>query len=291
MEGLPFLPGYTFNDVTRQQHNVSPNFVYKNGYPIVKEPSTGVGGEPLDIEGVLYCHTPDPVSYDPSLTYGRTQQHVPSMFKPHFVLYDKKCLAFKAFFKQGVPNSPNEHYRVHHVNLTYFLEDDTVQIAEPTTPDAGYPQGTIVRRCKLPKNTLGEYFHWKDLNNGVDLSANGIVYHICSCDKWTREYLMSQGVEVNEDEPLPKDPYTDRRIMENTTKSYKTPSFADKFYKFLVYDKKVLRFTGVWDDRDSEYGTFDKYSILYYLADDTFEIQKLPLGRERRAEPYAPIEN
>lgn len=285
MEGLPFLPGYTFHDVTRQKHDVPRNFTFKNGYPVVRNIPAGVGGEPTDAEGVRYCINPDPVTYDPSLTYGRTQQHVPSAFKPHFVLYDKKCLAFKAFFKQGVPNSPDEHYRVRHVNIVYFLEDDTTQIAEPVTQNAGYPQGTIVRRCKLAKNTLGEFYHWKDLNNGVDLTANGAVYHICSCDNWTREYLMSQGVEVNENEPLPKDPYSDRRISESQPKTYKTPPLADKFYKFLVYDKKILRFTGIWDDRDNDCASFDKYSIMYYLADDTMEIVRLPKGREKEAYP------
>jgi hypothetical protein len=56
------------------------------------------------------------------------------MFKPHYALYDQKCLTFKAFFKQGVVESPNEYYRVRHVNIIYFLEDDTITVMEPKTP-------------------------------------------------------------------------------------------------------------------------------------------------------------
>lgn len=69
--------------------------------------------------------------YDPSLTYGRTREHALPAFRPHYVLYDKKCLTFKAFFKQSVYNSPDEYYRVRPVNIIYFLDDDTITVMEP----------------------------------------------------------------------------------------------------------------------------------------------------------------
>lgn len=53
-------------------------------------------------------------------------------FRPHYVTYDKIVLTFKAFFKQSVPESPNENYRVRYVNLMYFMEDDTITVIEPT---------------------------------------------------------------------------------------------------------------------------------------------------------------
>lgn len=52
-------------------------------------------------------------------------------FRPHYVMYDKVVLSFKAFFKQSVPESPIEHYRVRHVNIIYFMEDDTMTVMEP----------------------------------------------------------------------------------------------------------------------------------------------------------------
>jgi len=69
--------------------------------------------------------------FDPSLTYGRVKKHEVSQFIPHFVLYDKICLTFRAFFKQPVFESPLEHYRVRKVNILYFLEDDTITVMEP----------------------------------------------------------------------------------------------------------------------------------------------------------------
>ena len=45
--------------------------------------------------------------------------------------------------------------------------------------------------------------------------------------------------------------------------------------KFLQFDKKVLRFYGYWDDRESLYGEVHNLEIHYYLADDTIEIKEI----------------
>jgi len=59
------------------------------------------------------------------------KQYPATQFIPHFALYDKKCLQFRAFFKQSIFESMLEHYRVHHVNIIYFLVDDTITVMEP----------------------------------------------------------------------------------------------------------------------------------------------------------------
>lgn len=92
----------------------------------------GIGGRELDVNSVGLLQKYDPVQYDPSLTYGRTKSRALPQYLPHYALYDQKCLTFKAFFKQSVHESPNEHYRVRKVNIIYFLEDDTVTVMEPT---------------------------------------------------------------------------------------------------------------------------------------------------------------
>ncbi|XP_014250322.1 EF-hand domain-containing protein 1-like [Cimex lectularius] len=272
MEGLPLLPGYSFSDVTRTKHFKPRLFEWRNGYPLVKHSKAGIGNTPLDVQSVLFTRGLDSVRYDPSLTYGRTKNYKPETLKPHFVLYDKKCLTFKAFFKQGVPNSPDEHFRVRLVNIVYFLEDDTITVMEPPVQNAGFPQGRIVTRNRIRKPNGESFYHWKDLNTGIEIEIYGIVYHLCSCDSYTREYLMSQGVELNDDECLPQDPYTRKRMSQNTVKTSITPSCEDKMYKFLAYDKKILRFWAVWDDRDSEHGTLNFFKIHYYLGDDEMEV-------------------
>lgn len=70
-------------------------------------------------------------SYDPALIYGRTKQQPVTPFRPHYVLFDKKTLKFMGFFRQHVPESRVEHYRIRYVNLFFFLEDDTITVIEP----------------------------------------------------------------------------------------------------------------------------------------------------------------
>lgn len=35
------------------------------------------------------------------------------------------------YFKQHVPESRIEHYRIRYVNIYYYLEDDTIEVIEP----------------------------------------------------------------------------------------------------------------------------------------------------------------
>ena len=105
-----------------------------NGYKVPKYNYRGIGNRELNANSVKFINTNDPVRFDPSLTYGKTKAVAVNIFKPHFALYDQKCLTFKAFFKQGVVESPNEYYRVRHVNIIYFLEDDSITVMEPRTP-------------------------------------------------------------------------------------------------------------------------------------------------------------
>lgn len=107
--------------------------------------------------------------YDSSLTYSRTSRYAYRQFIPHYALFAQKCLCFKAFFRQGVFNSPDEHYRIRYVNIIYYLEDDTICIMEPIVKNAGLKQGRLVRRDRIPKNANGNLFIWKDFNVGIDV--------------------------------------------------------------------------------------------------------------------------
>lgn len=55
------------------------------------------------------------------------------------------------------------------MNIIYFLEDDTLCVIEPVVENAGFQQGKLVRREKIPKNAKGDTFIWKDLNVGIDV--------------------------------------------------------------------------------------------------------------------------
>lgn len=95
--------------------------------------------------------------------------------------FAQKCLCFKAFFRQGVFNSPDEHFRIRHVNILYYLEDNTLCIIEPTVNNAGFQQGKLVRRNKIVKNINGDTFHWKDFNIGIDICKFNKCFYMMIC--------------------------------------------------------------------------------------------------------------
>ena len=61
-------------------------------------------------------------------------------------------LKYNAWFKQTVHESPNEHDRVRHVNIYYYLEDDSISVVEPHVENSGMPQGKgpyFLPNCKV----------------------------------------------------------------------------------------------------------------------------------------------
>lgn len=74
-------------------------------------------------------------------------------------------------------------------------------------------QGKFLKRHKIPKNDIGESWHWKDLNVACDVIFYNRVFRIVDADCFTKHYYESEGVIMNTPEELPKDPYTDRRYM------------------------------------------------------------------------------
>jgi len=46
--------------------------------------------------------------------------------------------------------------------------------------------GKLVRRQQLPKNDVGGFWSWKDLNLAMNLPCYGRVFRICDCDRWTK---------------------------------------------------------------------------------------------------------
>ena len=53
-------------------------------------------------------------------------------------------------------------------------------------PFSGIPQGKLIKRQQLPKDDLGNCWHWKDLNLAINVTFYGKVFHIYDCDEWTQ---------------------------------------------------------------------------------------------------------
>lgn len=275
MEGLPNLPGNTFCDPTKANYHRSQSLGFKNGYSIPIRPTVGIGGVPIPHNQLNEQELDELANFKPTLTYGQAKQAPPEDYIPAHVAWDKKVLKFNAFFKQTVHESPNEHFRVRPVNIYYYLEDDSISVVEPHVENIGMPQGKLIKRQRLPKNDVGDHWHWKDLNNGVNATFYGKIFHIYDCDEWTYGFLESEGIVLQPQEQLPTDPYIETRREASAPRNYKTKSDFDKLRQFLEMDRKVLRFYAVWDDRDSMFGEMRKFVIHYFLVDDTLEIREM----------------
>ncbi|XP_036623803.1 EF-hand domain-containing protein 1 [Trichosurus vulpecula] len=273
VHGLPLLPGYSFSDCTKTNFHRSQTLGYRNGFAYSRLPTAAIGGDRLHLNQLSQADLDELANKRPTLTYEEAKQAPPSDFIPAHVAFDKKVLKFDAYFQEEVPLSTDERYRIRKVAIYYYLEDDSMSVMEPIVENSGIPQGKFIKRQRLPKNDRGDHYHWKDLNRGINFTVYGKTFRIVDCDPFTKEFLESQGIELNPPEKMALDPYTELR--KKPLRMYVTPSDFDQFKQFLTFDKKVLRFYSIWDDTDSMFGDSRTYIIHYYLADDTVEVREV----------------
>ena len=268
---LPFLPGNCFTDPSQSRFPKGQTLEYKNGYKI---PEVHLSN-PLsddDLDELARCK--------PSLTYGQAIQAPPEDFVPAKVYFDKKVLSFNAYFKQTVHESDAEFYCIRPVKICYYLEDDSISVVEPVVVNSGIPQGVLIKRQRLPKDNVGNYYHWKDFNVGIDVTFYGKTFKLYDCDGWTQEYMASEGIVLNPAEECPVDPYTKSRQEQEEQKTHYTTSDFDKLKQFKELDGKVLKFYCIWDDRDSMFGNIRPFVLHYYLADNTLEVREVRMQND-----------
>ncbi|GMH49726.1 hypothetical protein TL16_g00594 [Triparma laevis f. inornata] len=221
------------------------------------------------------------------------------------------CLRFFGYFKEAVYESSIENYRVRHCEINYFLEDDTMSICEKKQENSGVPQGTFAKRQRIVRDEGEETFY--DLNDlviGGTLDIYGRTFFITDCNNSTRKYLHDVvGRSKEELHPMPgeEDVYTTMRAEFMSRETGRDDSVAHNIRKnpmkvfaeaqlgktvnnatregFLEYDRKVLRLDCLWDDRDSLYGDLQRFTLQYYLADDTMELLTV-LGPNAGRDPF-----
>ncbi|GBG58858.1 hypothetical protein CBR_g257 [Chara braunii] len=143
---------------------------------------------------------------------------------------------------------------------------------EPRQDNSGITQGQFLKRHVVPSTVAknGKTVTIEDLHVGQEVTMYGRTFHICSCDPFTRRFLLRSGIPVADDEPLPDEPIEHYRARQKRIPIRHKRDF--KTMQFLKHDGKVLRFFCIWDDRGSVYGDRRPYVLHYYLADDTIEI-------------------
>ncbi|DBA00582.1 TPA: hypothetical protein N0F65_007711 [Lagenidium giganteum] len=239
-------------------------------------------------------------------------------FCPNFIANDKKVLRFGSYFLEAVHESNMENYRVRKCEVLYYLEDNTIQITEPKVENSGILQGNFVKRHRIPMPESDphgniQYFTFRHLSVGCELTFYGRTFHLISADPFTRQFLESQGVHVPSDEQTPRDAYTDLRkahmsretgqdpdanygkkqypmkdFMEATLGKFARPS--DHLRRFLEHDRHVLRYFAIWDDTDKLYGIKHRYTIHFFLSDNTIEILE-SYDRNSGCDPFPKLLN
>ncbi|NXE23151.1 EFHC2 protein, partial [Ardeotis kori] len=250
--------------IGKEKFHKSQHWGYCNNVAmLVREDKPGIGGEPLPGQKLKpqYSVFPEEMGID----------------APAWVAFDKQVLSFDAYFEEEVPDKNQELYRIRHCKIYFYLEDDTIQVTEPQVKNSGIPQGTIVRRHRIPlPPTHGDQFytiHHFNINTEVIFYARR--YKIIDCDQFTKNFLRKMGVRLNPPAERPDDPYTKERqeILDNM-KPLRPYERIDTLKQFLEHDGHVLRFFCVWDDPESMFHDPRELVLHYYLSDDTIDIKE-----------------
>ena len=245
----------------------------------------------------------------------RSLPFCPSSKLPAFLEHDRRVLLFHAYYEEDVLQSPVESKRITKCEIYFFVEDGKIEIVQTKQENSGIPQGVFLRRSRVEKprrqgagSSGSRYYEIDDLKIGNQVEIYSRTFHIVSCNESTRMYVIeAQGwheVDVAS-LPFPHDTYAelnslkmsresgvpgiDRNRKMNDLKQVmesilgKPTAMADRG-AFLENGQDTLCFHTVWDDRKRLYGDVQCFSLLYYLADGTFEI--LPVhenngGREQ----------
>ncbi|KAK5903450.1 hypothetical protein CgunFtcFv8_007230 [Champsocephalus gunnari] len=264
----------TFRDVRKSAFHRSQTLVYRNGFAVPRRPTVGIGQDPLLSEQLIQQQISELSSETPYITRGSYQeQGLVEDVIPAYVALDKKVLRFYAYFEEDILCSPKEQHRVCPVVIYYYLEDDSICIFEPRVENSGIPQGERIKRQRLPRNAHGEPYLWKHLNIGMYLEVYGVKYNITQCDAFTKEFMESEGIVLNDPQPMPVDPYSQSRKI--TLPSHITPSNFDQMQQFIDMDRKVLRFFALLDDADALFADTRAVTIQFYLGDNTVEIREV----------------
>jgi len=291
---LPFLPGNVYDDITKTDFRRPQSLWYNNGYMTSRGLKQGLGGDPLPITAelspekllkemkdnpyIIYTHKNKEFSpykkgginsYDELLQV----QTEPQSYKiPSYIAYDKMVLRFFGYYKESTYQS-SEQYHLRKVDIYYYLEDNTMRVNEPQVENSGIPQGVLISRQKIPKSS-SEFYTPKDLNIGINIQLYAKTIRIVDCDEFTKRYYKEvENIDLNPPEVMPEDPYQQDRNKPTRIKCEEPKSYPLKH--FLEYDRKVLRFYCVWDDRSSMFGDIHEFIIHYYLVDDNVEVREV----------------
>jgi len=288
----PNLPGYKSNKP--QPKSMKQSFSVVNGVRVEADPSAPKNLNPsrsLNSTAFSYAVVDGP---EPLPCSNNT---MPTLSNKSAVWLNNagQVIRFFGYFKEAVNESAAETYRVRKVTIFYYMEDGTIQINEHAQENSGIPQGTFLKRCIIPRagNTGGAY-QLSDLVIGQTMEVYKRTYFIVDADSNARQVCEMYPEDDYPALPYPTDQYTTTRSMhmaketgadlsvkrnvkKGPMKKFMEASLGNTVNNsgrdsFLKNDRKVLRFTGAWDNRGAMFGDFNFFTIHYYLSDNTVEV-------------------
>ncbi len=303
---LPFLPGNSYADPTITRYHKTQLLGVKDGANVGRLQNvcltdfiekTSSLQESINPDLLKSMREGEPMALTGIPARKAQENDAIPKIAPKWLKYDRqvrslannttKVLRFDCFFQEPVVEDPNENFRVRKCNMMYYLDDDTMQFIEKRPENSGITQPYSLKRHKVPRED-GQIYTYRDLNLGTDLNIYGRVFRIINCDEFTRQFFSNEGINLNNSERMPDDPFDKTRAMINMRQT--PPDLAEQkeyvevmlkggrpnkaLSKFLENDRKVLSYKIVWQDRSYDGG--DKYFVLnYFLADQKVEVKEI----------------
>lgn len=207
-----------------------------------------------------------------------------SSIKSTYVTAPRLVCTYVAYFTENYAKHMEAQSRSVYIKL--YLEDNSIEIVEPKVENSGGPCGKFLKRHQIlrpisktsprgqaPQGPL--LYTSADFYAGACLEIYDRTYYVVDCDAATRRHMESVGIDFGESETLPGSVYDPKSRPGMPRKANKAGMKKDKKHGvlgFFEYDRKVLRFYGAWDCRDSLYGDDLRVKLHYSLADGLIEI-------------------
>ena len=134
----PFAP--QFGNALGKPHGRTQTLKYVNGYAIADLPKSAA------LEAMVPPEMPEGMEPVAEEEAKETEGGIPMSKLPAWVAFDRKVCRFYAYFKEGVDESYQENYRIRKCIIYYYLEDDSIHVAEPKQENSGIPQGVFLKR-------------------------------------------------------------------------------------------------------------------------------------------------
>lgn len=223
---------------------------------------------------------------------------------------DPITLTFDGFFEEIPAFGPEAgRLRTRYVKIFYYVNEFKLKVVESRVPNSGMTQGVLVKKNYIVKSD-GTPYTDEDLRVGEGVSIYGRDYFLTGCDEFTRNYYQQRGIMFDTSFAetygftLPESPsgkisspqsltfnasFTDInsgdwntfRSKKNTNKTYMEAMMGNTVNNtgregYNRYGNMTLVFQCVWDNTHTLYGDRLKYTLKYYLSDDTIEIFAVP---------------